>query len=128
MDKVVVEIKTESDILSARRETRLIAKNLGFGPADQTRLATAVSELTRNIIQYAGNGDCIIMSESNEDSARIRICVEDHGPGIDEIDQAMNESDEVGAGLPGARRLVHKFEISSRPGHTRIEIEMMIKK
>jgi len=82
-----------------------MAKKIGFGSADQTRLATAISELTRSVIKYAGDGECMIYNESNESRNRIRVVVEDHGLGIPDIEMAMTDGyttgGTVGAGLPG---------------------------
>jgi len=123
-----IEIKVEADIVAARRAGREMARQLGFGSADQTRLATAISELARNVIQYAGEGVCLVTDESDQNASKIRVVVEDHGPGIPDIEQAMTDGFStgggLGAGLPGARRLVHEFEIESQPGHTRVTIGM----
>jgi len=109
-----------------------MVRSLGFGSADQTRVATAISELTRNVIQYAGEGVCIITDESNDSMNRIRVVVEDNGPGIADIDKAMMDGfstgKSLGAGLPGTRRLAHEFEIESKPGHTKVSIVMKRRK
>jgi len=123
-----IRIVEPLDIVRARAEARRIAGMIGFSPADQTRLATAVSELARNILQYAGEGECIMTDISDERSNAIRIVFEDRGPGIPDVDRAMQDgystSGGLGAGLPGTRRLVDLFDIDSRPGHTRISITM----
>lgn len=123
-----IEIKVESDIIAARRVGRQMARELGFGSADQTRLATAISELTRNIIQHADEGVCIISDELERNMITIRAVVEDHGPGIPDIEKAMEYGFStvhgLGAGLPGAKRLVHEFHIESEPGHTKVTIGM----
>lgn len=120
----------EPDVVAARSAGRELAKALGFSTADQTRLATAISELTRNILRYAGEGACEINSEAGPNRTKITVVVEDHGPGIADIDAAMKDGfttgGGLGAGLPGTRRLVHEFEIVSRPGHTRIVIGMLL--
>jgi len=123
-----IEIKAESDIIAARRVGRQMARELGFGSADQTRLATAISELTRNVIQHAGEGVCVITDELDQNRIRIRAVVEDHGPGIPDIEKAIEYGFStvhgLGAGLPGAKRLVHEFHIESEPGHTKVIIGM----
>lgn len=130
----VVNITSEKDVIIARQRSRDILRTLGFGLADQTRLAMAISELTRNVIQHAGGGGgtCTITDESDHDQIMIRIVVEDHGPGIRDIDEAMRDGfstgDGLGMGLPGARRLVHSFSIESKPGRTRIAVEMRQKR
>ena len=124
----MVPIRHDADVVMARRSGRDMAKKIGFGTADQTRLATAISELTRNVIKYAGDGECAIYDESNPTLNRIRVVVEDHGPGIPDIEIAMTDGyttgGTLGAGLPGTRRLVSEFDITSRPGLTRVEIAM----
>jgi len=124
-----VEIKAESDIVAARRLGREMANRLGFGAAVQTRLAAAISELVRNVVQYAGNGMCTVSDESHRDMMRIRVVVEDNGPGIPDIEKAMEEGFStgkgLGAGLPGTKRLVDEFDIESEPGHTKVTIVMV---
>ena len=128
MNDPTIEITDQGGVVEARQAARQMAVQLGFGSADQTRLATAVSELTRNVIQYAGNGVCIIKDESEGGSLRIKVVVEDNGPGIPNIDAALTDGFSTGAGsgagLPGVRRLTNEFQIESRPGHTRITIVM----
>ena len=126
MPKTAIDLKADSDIVLARQAGRELAREMGFGSADQTRLATAISELARNVIQYAGGGRCLIAEESNQHLTRIRVVVEDAGPGIADLEQAMvqgfSSGGGLGAGLPGARRLVQEFDIESQPGHTRVTI------
>ncbi len=128
MSEKIVELKVEGDIVVARSAGRGLAREIGFGSADQTRLATAISELTRNVIQYAGSGVCTVIDESADETAGIRVTVEDHGPGIPDVEQAMADgfstSKGLGAGLPGTRRLVHEFHLESEPGHTKVTIAM----
>jgi serine/threonine-protein kinase RsbT len=128
----VVDICTTADIVVARRLTRQLAACLDFGSADQTRLATAVSELTRNVIEYAGHGKCHISDASDLAFNSIQVIVEDNGPGIANVAQAMQDgystSGSLGAGLPGTRRLVDSFMIESRPGLTRVTISMSMRK
>jgi serine/threonine-protein kinase RsbT len=124
----VVPILDPTDIVRARGAARSLAAQIGFGIADQTRLATAVSELTRNVMQYAGSGMCEIADASDAAEMRIRIVVEDIGGGIPDIDLAMKDGYStgggLGAGLPGTRRLMDNFAIESAPGLTRITIAM----
>ena len=128
MDDMRVEITVESDIVAARQAGREMARTLGFGSADQTRLATAISELVRNVIRYAGEGVCLISDQSNDRESKIKVVVEDHGPGIPDVEAAMTDGFStgggLGAGLPGAKRLVHEFSIESRPGFTRVSMVM----
>ena len=121
-----VAINTESDVLVARQAGRDMAKNLGFGSADQTRLATAISELGRNIIKYAEKGSITVADESDSMNIRVKVVVEDNGPGIPDIQKALTDGyttgRSLGVGLPGTKRLVHEFDIVSRPGYTRVTV------
>lgn len=123
-----VTVTDPLDIVRARGAARLLAKDIGFGIADQTRLATAVSELTRNVVQYAGAGSCETVDTSVAGEMRICIVVEDNGPGIPDIDLAMKDGystgGSMGAGLPGTRRLMDSFAIESTPGLTRVTITL----
>jgi len=115
--------------VAARQAGRDMAREVGFGSADQTRLATAISELTRYVIKYASKGVCVITDESDQNTIRIRVEVEDHGPGIPDIEKAMEDGvstdRDAGGGLLGAKRLVQEFDIESQPGHTKVTIAMV---
>ncbi|TQD24879.1 ATP-binding protein [Methanolobus vulcani] len=123
-----IELHIEDDILIARKVARQEMADIGFGSADQTRMATAISELTRNVIKYAGHGVCHIITESTPSEIVIKVEIEDYGPGIDDINKAMEDGyttgGGLGAGLPGAKRLVNDLSIESRPGLTKINLEM----
>ena len=126
MGELRVEIRDEGDVVAARHAGREMAYELGFGLADQTRLATAISELARNVVQYAGVGACVIADGSDEAMMRISVTVEDTGPGIVDVEKAMQDgfstSRGLGAGLPGTKRLVQDFDIKSGPGRTKVSI------
>ena len=116
-------IHDESDIIRARQRAREIAKALGFGAVDQSRIATAVSELTRNVVRYATNGRGEVLIRTLAGTQRgtgLEIAVSDEGPGIADIDQAMREGftsgPGMGMGLPGTKRLMDEMEIDSVPG------------
>jgi serine/threonine-protein kinase RsbT len=132
MDGKQIEIRDARDIIAARSAGRDMTRDLGFGSADQTRLATVISELTRNIIQYAGNGFCTLSDISNERDIIIHVVVEDSGPGIEDLAQAMefgfSTNNGLGAGLPGTKRLVSSFGIESEPGHTVVTVELTKRK
>lgn len=121
-------LKTETDLLFARQAAREMMKEMGFGSADQTRMATAISELARNVLRYAGEGTCTVIDEHDDRDMALRVVVEDNGPGIEDIEQAMEDGfttgNGLGAGLPGARRLVNNFDIASEPGYTKITLEI----
>ena len=117
-------IRDEADIISARQRAREVAKALGFGAVDQSRIATAVSELTRNVVRYATDGRGEMLLRTHVQSGRgtgIEIVVRDDGPGIPDIEQAMRagftSGPGMGMGLPGTKRLMDEMEIESAPGH-----------
>ena len=113
-------IRSDLDIVSARVEGRDMAKTLGFGTIDQARIATAISELARNIVLYASEGTVTIRQVERGLKRGIEVFCEDHGPGIEDVSLVMQDgystSRGLGMGLPGAKRLMDEFEIDSRPG------------
>lgn len=127
-DYSTVELRSEKGIVLARQKARQLALTLGFGSADQTKLATAVSELARNVIRYAGEGVVRFRDDSDAQRRRLEVTVEDHGPGIGDVQLAMQDgfstSVGLGAGLPGTKRLVDEFELFSVPGHTLVRVAM----
>lgn len=110
-------ISADSDILKARQNGREMAVELHFPSADATLIATAISELARNIIEYAGWGEIIITAAEEGAKRGIVIVAYDDGPGIPNIDEAMQDgystSGGLGLGLPGVRRLMDEFEVFS---------------
>lgn len=102
-------IRSDLDIVIARTLARDTAKAVGFGPIDQARIATAVSELARNIFLYAGSGSVTVRELEQGSRKGMEIVCEDQGPGIQNIDVAMQDgystSRGMGMGLPGAKRL-----------------------
>ncbi|MBI2301450.1 MAG: anti-sigma regulatory factor [Armatimonadetes bacterium] len=117
-EPVMVPIQDELDIVRARQEGRQLAKDAGFGPVDLARVATAISELARNIYNYARPGTIELKKIQRGSRRGIQVVAQDHGPGIDNVEEAMRDgyttSGGLGAGLPGTRRLVDEFEIVSR--------------
>lgn len=115
-----VPIRSDLDIVTARVEGRELAKQLGFGVIDQARIATAISELTRNIVQYAEQGEAIMRRVDVGGRVGLEIVCQDEGPGIPDVDLAMQDgfstSTSLGMGMPGARRLMDEFEIESEVG------------
>lgn len=118
-DEVRVPIVRESDIVTARQKGRALAAELGFSSCDQTLVATAISEIARNIITYATQGEISLGAIKNAQRG-LSITAVDEGPGIANLDQAMqngySSSGSLGLGLPGAKRMMDEFEISSEPG------------
>lgn len=117
--EVRISITRESDIVVARQTGRALAAELGFSSCDQTLVATAISEIARNIINYAIKGELLLSVVKNGQQG-ISITASDEGPGIRNIEQAMqngySSSGSLGLGLPGAKRLMDEFEIESQPG------------
>jgi len=115
-----VNIKKEWDIVAARQLGRDIAKKAGFGPVDQARIATAISELARNIYLYTDGGKVTVKQIDNIERAGVSIIASDPGPGIKDISQVMQDgyttSRGLGAGLPGVKRLMDEFDIKSNLG------------
>lgn len=121
-----IEIVSSEGIVAARQKVRELATNMGFSAVDQTRIATAVSELARNIFIFAGKGTIAIFALQG-DRKGVQILCEDDGPGIADIELAMSDgystAKSLGLGLPGARRLMDEFRIESEPGKgTRVTI------
>jgi serine/threonine-protein kinase RsbT len=119
-DENVLLIRSEHDILSARRRGRELAAELGFTGSELTVVATAISEIARNIVQYAGRGQ-ICFGVVDEGEARgLVIVARDEGPGIADVSQAMQDGfstrRSLGLGLPGARRLMDEFDVDSEVG------------
>jgi serine/threonine-protein kinase RsbT len=116
-------IAGEEGIVAARQAAREAAQRLGFGVVDQSRIATAVSELARNVVRYATGGRGEIGVRPLAAPPRrvgIEIVVTDEGPGIADVELALREgftsSTGLGIGLPGTRRLMDEMEIDSAPG------------
>jgi len=111
-------IRSDLDIVIARTMARDVANALGFGAIDQARIATAVSELARNIFLYAGTGNVTVREVEKNGRKGIEILCEDQGPGIANIDLVMQDgystSRGMGMGLPGAKRLMDEFSIRSQ--------------
>jgi serine/threonine-protein kinase RsbT len=119
---VPIEIRGEDDIVAARQQAREIARGLGFGAVDQSRIATAVSELTRNVVRYAtdGRGEVQIRQVSSPRGLGVEIVVSDQGPGIADVEEAMRagftSGPGLGLGLPGTGRLMDEMHIDSALG------------
>ena len=119
-DELRVPIHSEYDIVTARHQVRELCTTLNFSTGEQTLVATCVSELARNIVEYAGSGDMIMGLIRNKDEKGIVIIAEDEGPGIPDIELAMKDgystSKGLGMGLPGCKRIMDEFAIVSKTG------------
>ncbi|TRM11370.1 anti-sigma regulatory factor [Lentibacillus cibarius] len=115
-----VIIEKEWDIVKARQLGREVAREVGFGTVDQARIATAISELARNIYLYTDSGKLCFEIINNGERKGISMLSIDKGPGMEDISQVMEDgystSGGLGAGLPGVQRLVDQFDIQSEPG------------
>ena len=118
--EIRVPIHEEPDILVARQKGRTLAAELGFSTGDLALIATAISELTRNVIAYAGAGELAMRVVAKGSRRGVEIVVRDTGPGIPNLELAMQDGYSTGGGLglglPGARRLMHEFHIESQVG------------
>ena len=119
-DEVRVAIRFDGDILAARHESRELGVRLGFGPSDLAVIATAISELARNLLLYASNGTIICWLIQKEQKKGLVIQAIDEGPGIPDIEAVMKDgystSGGLGLGLPGVRRMMDEFAIVSHKG------------
>jgi serine/threonine-protein kinase RsbT len=115
-----VPINSDQDLVIARQEGRAMATKLGFSSVDATFVATAISELARNILAYARKGAITLRAIHGSSREGILVIASDDGPGIPDIRQALRDgfstSGSLGLGLPGVRRLMDEFEITSRSG------------
>ena len=117
---VRVPIESDADIVTARQQGRALAATVGFGNSELTLIATAISEVARNIVEHAGRGEVILNVTEANNSQGIVVVARDRGPGIPNIEQALRDGystrGSLGLGLPGARRLMDEFEIASKVG------------
>ena len=119
-DAIRVEIAADTDIVEARGEGRALATRLGFSRTDATLIATAISEIGRNILHHAGRGEVAIAQTEGDHSLGIEVVARDQGPGIPDVERALSEGyatgNGLGLGLPGAQRLMDEFSIETQPG------------
>lgn len=116
-DEVCVELNAGSDMVAARAAARSLASELGFTRTDATLIATAVSEIARNIIVHAGRGQLVMRSVVEDARYGLQVVATDSGPGIRDIGAALEQGyagrGGLGLGLPGARRLMDEFALES---------------
>ncbi len=115
-----IVISSDQDIVTARQEGRRLASQLEFSSSDLTVIASAISEIARNILEYAREGEIQLSIVEKGGRRGIAVVASDHGPGIVDVAQALQDgfstSGSLGLGLPGARRLMDDFEIRSASG------------
>jgi serine/threonine-protein kinase RsbT len=116
-----IAIESDADVVTARQCARELAADLELSSTDQTLLATAISEVARNITTYATRGEVLVSVIQQDDGRRgIQVVARDQGPGIADLERALQDGyttgGGLGLGLPGARRLVDDFSIDSAPG------------
>lgn len=118
--EIVVDIDNPDDIVDARKAGHQLALDLGFSLTDVTMVATAISEIARNITSYAGRGAVRVAVEDREGRKALVVRAEDQGPGIADIERAMEDGYStgrgLGMGLPGARRLMDRLVVESALG------------
>ena len=118
-DELAITIASDVDVVSARQHGRELAEQVGFSAGDQTVIAAAISEIARNILNYARRGAITFRTVLDGDRSGIIIVATDQGPGIPDVPRAMQDgystSGGLGLGLPGARRLMDEFEVVSAP-------------
>lgn len=112
-------LKSENDLIKIRKYGRELAKEIGFKTIDQTVITAAISEICRNVMEYAGRGE-VTFEIRNNDRTCLAIVVKDEGPGIENIEEALKEGfssgEGLGIGLSGAKRLMDELNIQSVPG------------
>ena len=115
-----VTILADGDIVMARRKGRMLAEQLKFSSTDQVLITTAISELARNILLYARGGRILLARLNNSERQGILVIASDQGPGIPDIERAMqpgfSTSSSLGLGLPGVKRLMDEMTVDSSAG------------
>lgn len=118
--EVRVKIDCSADVVAARQQARALATQAGFSICDSTLITTAISEMTRNILEYASHGEVTISPLKNGTRRGVKIVASDQGPGIADISKVMQDgyssNHGLGIGLPGTKRLMDEFEIRSKIG------------
>ena len=132
-DEGCIPIDSEIDIVTARQKGREMAARLGFSSTELTLIATAISEVARNIVEYARDGEISLSVVAQGDKRGIIVIACDNGPGIPDIKLAMQDGystgKSLGLGLPGAKRLMDEFEIVSEVGKgTKITMKKWVQK
>jgi anti-sigma regulatory factor (Ser/Thr protein kinase) len=119
-DEVRVPIAGDADLVPARAKGRALAQELGFSRTDATLIATAISEVARNIVVHVGSGEIVMKAVQEPERYGLVVIAKDEGPGITESTDAIQPGympwKSLGLGLPGARRLMDEFHIATEAG------------
>jgi serine/threonine-protein kinase RsbT len=119
-DEVRVPISDDADLIAARAQGRELAAGQGFSRTDATLIATAISEVARNIVVHVGRGEIVLRPVDDGRRCGLVVVARDEGPGIRDVEAAVEHGfatgEGLGLGLPGARRLMDDFEVASSPG------------
>ena len=116
---LVIPIKAEVDVVTARQRARVLVSGLRFSISELTLIATAISEVARNIVTYAGRGEIVLRIVQRGPRRGLLVIARDQGPGIADIARAMEDgysTSSLGLGLPGSKRLMDEFELASELG------------
>ena len=115
--EVRVPIQTDADVVTARKQGRELAAQAGFSATELTIIATAISEIARNIVMFAERGEVVVSLVGENGRQGVTVVARDAGPGIPDLEQALQDGYSgyggMGLGLPGSRRLMDEFEITS---------------
>jgi serine/threonine-protein kinase RsbT len=128
-EQVRIEVTSDADIVPARARGRALAGELGFSRTDATLVATAISEIARNIVVHAGRGEVELRPAYEADRRGVVVIARDEGPGIRDVEAALREGfgtkGGLGLGLPGVQRIMDKFAIETEPNRgTTITMQM----
>ena len=119
-DELRIPVTADVDVVNARQKGRELAAQAGFSSGDQTVIAAAISEIARNILNYAKRGEVVLSVVTNGDRQGVIVVARDQGPGIPDVQRALEDgystSGGLGLGLPGARRLMDDFDVTSSVG------------
>ncbi|MDO9318385.1 MAG: ATP-binding protein [Gammaproteobacteria bacterium] len=128
-ESATIKIENPRDIVNARQKGRVMAQEVGCSSTQATLVATVISELSRNIILYAGFGEMVLKNITKDSRIGLQIVASDDGPGIQNIARAMmngfSTSGGLGLGLSGVKQIADSFQIKSEPGHG-VRIELII--
>ena len=118
--QIELPLAVEEDVVAVRQATRALAVEVGLSVLDQTKIVTAASELARNTVVHGGGGKAILETVKQNLRQGVKLTFEDKGPGIPDLNVAMQDGYTSGAGLGlglgGSKRLCNDFFIESEVG------------